>query len=113
MQDIIDTYINNYDEIPNGKNSYECEVGNLTFIKDSTDRIILFEIYINAENRRQGICKNLIITCIIRSIQVKRKFMIVSVISKILYNFLLNFRCNYGNFILTDEGFLFKTKNHL
>ena len=108
MQKIIDTYINKYNELNMYKNSYECDFGSLTFIKDKSERIILYEIYIKEEYRRSGICRNLIIYCIISCKQNKKKFIIISVISKILYNFLISFKCIYGKFNLTNEGFLFK-----
>ena len=112
MEQIIDRYINNYEDLPMGKNSYNCEFGTLTFIKDFSNRIILFEIYINEQYRRCGICRNLILYCITICQKNKKIFLIISVLSRILYDFLISFKCDCGRFILTKEGFLFN-KNKL
>lgn len=107
METIIDEYINNYNLLPFGKNLFECEIGSLGFFKDNSNDIIIFEIFINIENRRKGFCKNLINHLINKCKENKCKLLIVSVISKPLYNFLYSFKNDEGRFLLNKRGFHF------
>lgn len=107
MQTIIDSYMNNYTSFPKGKFSFDCQIGTLTFIRDNSDDIIIFEIFIKLEDRRKGHCKNLILYLISECKKNNTTLRIVSVISKHLYNFLITFRCKEGKFKLDKMGFRF------
>lgn len=107
MQSIIDIYINKFKEYPNGKISFDCEIGTLTFIKNSSNTLILFEIYVKIEYRNKGHCKTTIDNLINKSILNNMKFRVVCVMSKILYNFLKNYRSIYGIFLIKGDGFEF------
>lgn len=109
MESIIDTYINKFNEYPNGKISFDCEIGTLTFIHDSSNTLILFEIYVKMEYRNQGNCKTTIDNLINKSILNNMKFRVVCVISKILYNFLKKYKSIYGKFLIKGDGFEFVT----
>lgn len=107
MDLIIDEYINNFNLFPLGKNSFECEIGSLTFLKDETNNIIIYEIFVKQEKRRKGHCRNLIIHSINKCKEFKCKLLIISVISKPLYKFLKEFKNEEGRFMLKTIGFEF------
>lgn len=103
MDLIINKYLNEYHILPYGKNEYECKYGNITFIKENCNVIIVYEIYIKEQYRRQGMCHDFIVSLI----QSRYNFLIVSVLSKILYYYLMRFNYNGRKFRLTNKGFLF------
>ena len=119
FNEIIDDYININDNLwwdtyLNDKNSiykfcYDCKYGSIEFVKNpkksKKKNIILHEIYIKIQYRNQGLCKNFIKYLIDKSDD-KTCIIIQSVLSKILYDFLLRFRYNNQKFLLKKEGFI-------
>lgn len=101
MQDIIDKYNNEYESLELGKHSYDNEIGTITFIKGKK-YVTIYEIYIKTEHRNSGHCRKFIINMILN----EKSFMIVSVLSIILYEYLLRFKYNGYRFKLTPLGFL-------
>ena len=102
MISIFNEYIENYDNYENGKVSLECEIGCITFIKkrNNFNTIIIFEIFIKEEYRNQGYCKKFLNYIIERN----HNILIVSILSKILYEFLEK----HSSFILVNDGFFHK-----
>jgi len=107
---LIDNYIKNYNNYGIGKHSLECEYGEIIFYKDkkNINNMIVQGIYIKPEFRKQGLCKS-IFNYIIENFSSKFKYFCVqSVISKILYEYLLRFEYNNKHFILKKNGFFYK-----
>lgn len=110
MESFIDSVINNNSTIVEGKNSFENDICSLTFIRDKTNMVILYEIYIREQYRKIGQCRNILLYIINKCKETDRKFIVISVLSKILYSYLLRFECENGKFKITREGFEFKFK---
>jgi len=107
--EIIDTYFSNYDSYKIGKIELDCDCGELIFFKGNDNNIlILFGIYINPENREQGFCKSILQYLIEKSRGRFKHILIESVISKILYEYLLRFKYGNKKFRLIKEGFIYK-----
>lgn len=109
---VIDKYLLNYSDYDNGNVSFNYEYGDLTFIKeDSTNHIILCSIYIFPEYRKKGLCCNIFKYLIDESSSKRfKKFGVVSVLSKILYNYLLRFSYKNKKFKNTKSGFYMSLK---
>lgn len=106
MESFIDIFINNYYLYDNGKVEFSNDYGTITFIKISNKKIVtIFEIFVNPEYRRQGIFTKFIYSTIDKCIKFNYKLLIVSVLSKILYDYLLRLKYNDNIFILTKAGF--------
>jgi hypothetical protein len=105
--EIVDFYINNYDILESKRHNFECIYGSIEFIKNDTNlnSIIIQEILVYEYYRRQGLCKNFIKYLVEKASD--KKIIIQSVISKILYNFLLKFEYNDKKFILKKDGFCY------
>jgi len=80
---IIDTYFFNYHLYELGKVEFDCHYGELIFFKGNPNMLTLFGIYILVE----------------------------SVMSKILYEYLLRFRYKNRKFKRMYDGFMYKIKN--
>ena len=111
---IIDDYLDNILLLKDDTNitkkfCYNCDYGSIEFIKHQSKsnikKIIVHEIYIKEQYRNQGLCKEFIKYLIDKSD--KKNIMIQSVLSKILYDFLLRFEYREKKFILIKEGFVF------
>jgi hypothetical protein len=111
---IVDDYIDNILLLDNDTNivkkiCYECDYGSIEFIrypkKSNIKKIIVHEIYVREQYRNQGLCKEFIKYLIDKSDKIN--IMIQSVLSKILYNFLLRFEYKEKKFIVTKQGFLY------
>jgi hypothetical protein len=88
---------------------YECEFGSTEFVQDSNNlkkKIIVHEIYVKEQYRNQGLCKGFI-KDLIDKLEKKNILVIQSVLSKILYYFLLRFEYLDKKFILKKEGFVY------
>jgi hypothetical protein len=107
--EIIDTYLSNYHLYKSDKIEFECDYGELIFNKEFPDILTLSSIYINPRYRRNGFCKNIIYYLIEKSKDKFRYIMIESVVSKILYNYLLRFKYEDKKFELKHNGFIYKT----
>ncbi len=78
---------------------FECNNGELIFYKNNSNTLTLFGIYINPEFRRQGFCKNILNYLIDSAIKHRFKYFCVqSVLSKILYEYLLRFTYKNNRF---------------
>ena len=111
---IVDDYIDNILLLDNDTNivkkfCYDCDYGSIEFIrypkKSNIKKIIVHEIYVREQYRNQGLCKEFIKYLIDKSDKIN--IMIQSVLSKILYNFLLRFEYKEKKFIVTKQGFLY------
>ncbi len=101
---IIQTYYNNYNFYSIGKICFNCLYGSIEFVKThNSNKLYVHEIYIKEQYRNQGLCKEFIKYLI--DIFPNKIIIIQSVLSKILYNFLLKFKYNNKYFILNKEGF--------
>ena len=90
--ELIDTYISNYSTYPDGKIEFECKYGDLIFYKAGSRAIIIHGIYIFPEYRQHGLCRGIIEYLIDNAPRTFKCIRIQSVISKILYDYLLRFR---------------------
>lgn len=89
FNDASTEYVNNISYLCLGKISYETEYGIITFLNENNKDIVIFEIYILPEYRNSGKCKNLLSFIIDELTRKKiKRLHIVTVISKVLYNFL-------------------------
>lgn len=106
--EIIDTYFLNYNQYENGKVEFDCDYGELIFLKENTTILKLFGIYIHPEYRQQGFCRSILQYLIDKS-KGKFKYVFVeSVMSKILYEYLQRFKYNDKSFKLDKDGFIYK-----
>ncbi len=111
FKEIIDAYIENYSKFENGKVNFDCDYGELIFFKDNSNILILFGIYIFPQHRNKGLCRH-ILHYLIEQCSNKFKYLCIqSVISKILYEYLLRFSYNNKKFKNTINGFIYKIKN--
>jgi hypothetical protein len=106
--ELIDTYLLNYSNYKKGKVNFECVYGDLIFVKNNSNMLILFGIYINPDYREKGFCRN-ILYYLIDSAKEKnfKYFSVQSVLSKVLYEYLLRFRYNDKGFKLKNTGFVY------
>lgn len=104
----INTYLSNYSTYKKGKVNFECYCGELIFIKNNSNMLILFGIYINPDYREKGFCRN-ILYYLIDSAKEKnfKYFSVQSVLSKVLYEYLLRFKYNDKVFKLKKTGFVY------
>lgn len=105
---IIDTYFLNYDSYENGKVEFDCNYGELVFLKSEPNMITLFAIYIHPEYRQQGFCRSILHYLIEKSKEKFKYLLIESVMSKTLYEYLLRFKYNNKIFKLVNAGFIYK-----
>ena len=108
---IIDTYFENYDLYENGKVEFDCYFGELIFFKGNRNMLTLFGIYICPEYRQKGFCRNILQYLIDKSKGRFKYLFVESVMSKILYEYLLRFRYENIKFKKIYEGFIYKIKN--
>jgi len=103
--ELIDTYISNYSTYPHGKILFECMCVDLVFYKAGTRAIIIHGIYIFPEYRQRGLCRGIIEHLIDAAPRSFKRLRIQSVISKILYDYLLRFRYRGRGFRLNMGQF--------
>jgi GNAT superfamily N-acetyltransferase len=106
--EIIDTFLLNYSNYKHGKYEFECEYGELVFYKNNMNKntIIIHGIYIKPDYRNKGICKN-ILNYLIDICSKQYKYLYIqSVISKILFEYLLRYNYKKKFFLLKKEGFV-------
>ena len=106
--EIIDTYLFNYSTYKNGKVTFECEYGELVFYKNNSKIVIVHGIYIFPEYRWQGYCKGILQYLIDSSSPKFEQICVQSVLSKILYAYLLRFEYKNKKFTLQKNGFYLK-----
>ena len=107
FKSIIDTYLLCYSVYNDGKVKFECKYGELIFFKDNTTNIITIHgIYISPEYREKGLFRNILHYLIdVSSAQQFKYLCIQSVVSSILYNYLLRFNYENKSFIRCKDGF--------
>lgn len=108
---IIDTYFENYSKFEKGKAEFECDYGELIFFKVNYEMLILHGIYIFPEHRNKGFCREIIHYIIDKCSDKFKYFCVQSVLSKILYNYLLRFEYKNKKFKNTKIGFVYNIKN--
>lgn len=108
FKEIIDTYLGTHSSYENGKVSFECDYGELVFLKTRTNVITVFGIYIFPEYREKGVCRALLHYLIDVSGAHFKFLCIQSVLSNILYNYLLRFEYKKKCFTIQKDGFFYK-----
>lgn len=104
----IDTYIDNYSIYDTGKVLFESTYGELIFYKNKSNTLIVHGIYIYPIYRKKGFCRNILQYLIEKGSKKFKYLCIQSVISKILYEYLLRFEYNNKNFEVKKIGFIYK-----
>ena len=104
----IDTYLSNYSTYDNGKVVFDCNYGELIFFKRDRNILILFGICIFPEYRQQGFCRNILQYLIDKSVGKFKYVFVESVLSKVLYEYLLRFKYKNKKFKKITEGFIYK-----
>jgi hypothetical protein len=109
--ELIDTYLSNYSTYKNGKVELECDQGELIFYKKKSSVITVHGIYIYPEYRQQGLCRGILQYLIDIGTNTnfkKFEFLCVqSVLSKILYEYLLRFTYKNKKFANKTQGFFY------
>ena len=105
---IVDAYYENYSTYSDGKVVFECDLGELIFYKKDPRYITIFSICVAPEYRQKGICSNIFKYIINKNNRQFKYFMVESVLSKILYDYLLRFKYNDKKFRLESSGFIYK-----
>ena len=108
FSEIINTYLREYSTYKNGKVEFECEYGELIFYKNDPTILNLYGIYNYPEYRQQGLCRNIIHYLIDKGSHTFKYLLIESVLSKILYEYLLRFKYKNRKFKLINDGFIYK-----
>lgn len=108
FKEIINTYFKNFLNYKKGNVSFECEFGELIFYKKNTHMCILRGIYIFPQYRNNGMCCHILKYIIDKCKGTHSYFCVESVISKILYMYLLRFTYNNKKFKLVKNGFIYK-----
>ena len=104
----VDKYLSNYSTYDKGKVFFENKYGELIFLKNNSNILILFGIYIHPEYRQKGICRDILHHLIDKSSLNFKVICIESVLSKILYEYLLRFEYKNKKFIINKQGFIYK-----
>lgn len=105
---IIDAYITNYEGFEKGKISFDCDYGELTFLKDDDNVLILYAIFIFPQHREKGLCRNILHYLIDVAPNKFNYVCVQSVLSKVLYEYLLRFTYKDKKFKNTKNGFIIK-----
>lgn len=112
FNEIIDYYLEKFNTFEiNKKIEFECEYGSIEFHKYSNiNKIVIHSIYIKKLFRRKGLCGEFIKN-LIDKVDGNKIIIIQSVLSKVLYEYLLRFEYNKNIFVLKKEGFVCKKLN--
>lgn len=109
MNNIIDIYLLNYSTYANGKVMFESKCGELCFLKTNSSCITIYAIYVNTIYRQHGICRDTLRYLIDKCSQFKIKTLCIeSVLSKILYEYLLRFTYKDKKFKIKKNGFYYR-----
>jgi len=108
--EIVDAYLLNYDSFEKGKVSFDCDYGELTFIKERDDIIVLYAIFVYPEYREKGLCRDTLYYLIDNAHTHFTYLSVQSVLSKILYEYLLRFTYHGKKFRQTKDGFIINIK---
>jgi len=105
----IDKYLSNHSTYEKGKVEFDCEGGELIFYKNNSNMLTLFGIYVSPEYRQKGFCRNILHYLIDSAKKFNFKYFCVqSVLSKILYEYLLRFEYKNKKFNLKKIGFVYR-----
>jgi hypothetical protein len=109
FKEIIDEYLANYDNYLEGKVEFDCIYGELVFNKEIREEkvITLNSIYLYPIYRNKGLCREILIYIIENAGNKFSYFCVESVISEILYSYLLRFKYNNKKFKRVKDGFVF------
>lgn len=110
FKELIDRYFDNHSSFKNGNVLFECDLGELIFYKENNNVCVLRGIYIFPQYRKNGLCRYILKYIIDKCQGLYSYFCVESVISKILYMYLLRFTHNNKKFKLVKKGFLYKIK---
>jgi predicted GNAT family acetyltransferase len=116
MNNLIDIYSSNFAIYGQGYVTLNCEYGELTFLKNKTKMLIIHGIFIKEQYKKKGICRNILQYIVdvnnannandVNNANNKFKQLCFnSVLSKILYEYLLRFEYKNKKFRLTKTGF--------
>lgn len=108
FKEIINTYLLNYSTYKKGKIIFECEYGELVFLKNKSEICILHGIYIFPQYRNKGLCRDILHYLIDNTSNYFKYICVQSVLSKILYEYLLRFEYKNKRFALVKTGFMYK-----
>jgi predicted acetyltransferase len=109
--EIIDSYITNYDSFEKGKITFDCDYGELTFLKELDTNLTIYAIFILPQHREKGYCRNILHYLIDKASGKYQYVCVRSVLSKILYDYLIRFHYKNTKFTITKNGFVYKIKN--
>ena len=104
----IDTYLSNSSIYDEGQVFFENEYGELIFFKHNSNVLTLFGIYIHPEYRQKGLCRDILQYLIDKGSHNFKFFCVESVLSKVLYEYLLRFEYKDKKFKLKKQGFVYK-----
>jgi len=130
---MIDTYFLNYESYEKEeKISFECDYGELIFLKsDNINNLILYAIYIAPQYRENGLCRSILHYLIDKNSTDKnstdknstdknstdkssstkfKNVCVQTVLSKVLYDYLLRFTYKGKKFKNDKKGFIYKIK---
>ncbi len=108
FKEIIDAYFTNYSSFEKGKVIFDCDYGELIFYKTDTERFVLHGIYVEPNYRNKGCCRFILQYIIDQCSGKFTELCVESVISKILYIYLLRFTYNGKQFRNTEDGFIYE-----
>lgn len=107
----IDAYFENYTKLENGKVNFDCDYGELIFLKNKKQILILYGIYIFPEYRKKGLLRDILHYLIDKSEGQFNYVCVQSVLSKVLYEYLLRFTYKNKKFKNTKSGFIYEIKD--
>ena len=108
FNEIIDAYFTNYESFEEEKVSFDCDYGELTFYKRNDNICVLHGIYIFPKYRNKGFCRYILQYLIDKCEGIFPYFCVESVISNVLYMYLLRFTYKNKKFKNTVDGFIYK-----
>lgn len=111
FKEIIDAYLINYEKFEKGKIPFDCDFGELIFYKSNSKKLILYGIYIFPEYREKGLCRDILYYMIDNCPENFNSVCVQSVLSKVLYEYLLRFTYKNKKFKNTKSGFVYVIKN--
>jgi len=111
FKEIIDAYISNYNSFEKCKISFDCDYGELIFNKENDNCLTIYGIYIFPKHRNKGLCREILHYSIEQCTNKFKYFCVQSVLSKVLYNYLLRFKYKDKKFKNISSGFIYYINN--